>query len=383
MRDPGSSPDNPTPRSNSPYEVVRVGDDAIESTVLPLWHKGMSDPEIVNRVDQRFSWLYRDNPAGRPCTWVVKDRATQAVLGACSVVPQVLFVQDRPVRAGLMVDFIVDPKARIAGPAIALQRGLAEQSGAAGFDMLLGYPNHKAWPILARAGYKAIDITRAWARSLRRDPVGAQRVLQSKLSRRLPESVAKTAATLLAQPVAGLAQGALWGAEAVQRLLHPGLSVSLREFDGDFPQLDPSAPSRLHTDATAAHRRWRYALHPTHVYRLCELKQRGRTIAWAILRLYEESAEVQDAGWQAGRSDLPGALWWSLPGALRREGFRVLSVNNAGDPAVDRSLAAALFVQRSDRRRVILRPSNPEDAGSVSSLADGRGWHMFAGTLDI
>jgi len=113
------------------------------------------------------------------------------------------------------------------------------------------------------------------------------------------------------------------------------------------------------------------------------LKEHGQTTAWAIVRLYEESAEVQDAGWQAGRSDLPGALWWSLPRALRREGFRVLSVNNAGDPAVDRSLAAALFVQRVDRRRVILRASNPQDADLVSSLADGRGWHLFAGTLDI
>ena len=383
MLDPGSRHDNPSTRSNSPYEVVRVPDDAIQSTVLPLWRMGMSDPEIVNRVDQRFNWLYRDNPAGQPCTWVVKDRATQTVLGACSVVPQVLFVQGRAVRAGLMVDFIVDPKARIAGPAIALQRGLAEQCGAAGFDMLLGYPNHKAWPILARAGYKAIDITRAWARSLRRDPVGAQRVLQSKLSRRLSESRAKAVSALLAQPVAGLAQAALWAAEAAQGLLHPGLTGALRDFDGDFPKIETSAPSRLQTEASAAYRRWRYAMHPTHVYRLFELKERGQTVAWAILRLYEESAEVQDAGWQAGRSDLPGALWWSLGGALRREGFRVLSVNNAGDPTVDRSLAAALFVQRVDRRRVILRPSNPEDADQVGSLADGQGWYMFAGTLDI
>ena len=383
MRDPGSSHDTPPTRSSSPYEVVRVPDDAIQATVLPLWHKGMSDPEIVNRVDQRFSWLYRDNPAGRPCTWVVKDRATQAVLGACSVVPQVLFVQGRAVRAGLMVDFIVDPKARIAGPAIALQRGLAEQSGAAGFDMLLGYPNHKAWPILARAGYEAIDITRTWARSLRRDPVGARRVLQSKLGRRLSDPVAQTVSALLAHPVAGLVQGALWVAEAAQRLLHPGLSGSLRDFDGAFPELETSAPSRLKTEAGAVYRHWRYALHPTHVYRLFELKEHGQTTAWAIVRLYEESAEVQDAGWQAGRSDLPGALWWSLPRALRREGFRVLSVNNAGDPAVDRSLAAALFVQRVDRRRVILRASNPQDADLVSSLADGRGWHLFAGTLDI
>ena len=383
MRDPGSRQNDPSTRSNSPYEVVRVPDDAIESTVLPLWSMGMSDPEIVNRVGQRFDWLYRDNPAGRPCTWVVKDRATQAVLGACSVVPQVLFMQGRAVRAGLMVDFIVDPKARIAGPAIALQRGLAEQCRAAGFDMLLGYPNRKAWPILARAGYTAIDITRAWARSLRRDPVGARRMLQSKLSARLPDSLAKTVSTLLAQPLAGLAQVALGVAEALKRLLHPGLSGSLRDFDGGFPDVETPTPSRLHTEASAAYRHWRYGLHPTHLYRLFELKQSGQTMAWAILRLYEESAEVQDAGWQADRSDLPGALWWSLPGALRREGFRVLSVNNAGDPNVDRSLAAALFVQRVDRRRVILRPSNPEDADLVSSLADGRGWRMFAGTLDI
>jgi hypothetical protein len=53
---------------------------------------------------------------------------------------------------------------------------------------------------------------------------------------------------------------------------------------------------------------------------------------------------------------------------------------------VDRSLAASLFIERPDERKVILRAVNPLAASllaTLPSLATGVGWQLFAGTLDI
>lgn len=368
------------------FEVRLVPAEQIESTVLPLWLKGMSDPEIIHHVQDRFEWLYGHNPTGRPCSWVVVDRGSQEVLGACSVVPHRLHVGDAVLRAGLLVDFIVDPRARVAGPAVALQRGVAEQSAQAGFDILFGYPNRKAWPILARAGYKAFGGTRLWARSLRADPPRVRRMLERHLESRLSAKSAHTLSATLAWPLAFVAQAGSRALETWQMMSHRAITGRLRRFDGQAPQLAYPPASMLRTDHSPEHLRWRFATHPTHDYRIFELHEGPVCIAWAVLRFYVESAEIQAAEWLTERSELPGVLWGYMARAVRKEGVQVLSVNLAGSTDVDRSLATNLFIERPDDRKVILRAVNSLTASlltSLPSLSTGRGWQLFAGTLDI
>lgn len=368
------------------FDVRLVPAEQVESTVLPLWLKGMSDPEIVHHIQERFEWLYGHNPTGRTCSWVVVDRRSQEVLGACSIVPHRFHVGDAVLRAGLLVDFIVDPKARVAGPAVALQRGIAEQSAQEGFDLLFGYPNQKAWPILARAGYKAFGGTRMWARSLRADPPRVRRMLERHLQTKLSAGMAHRLSAALAWPVAWAVQAGSWCLEAWQLTRNRTLKGQLRRFDRKAPQLSRPSTTLLHTDHSPEHLRWRFATHPTHDYRIFELHDGDECVAWAIVRFYVESAEVQAAEWLTGHPALPKAMWWHMARAVRSEGKQVLSINLAGSTEVDRSLSASLFIERPDDRKVILRAVNPLTAALLASLpllATGQGWQLFAGTLDI
>lgn len=368
------------------FDVRLVPANDIETTVLPLWRKGMSDPEIVNQVQSRFSWLYAGNPAGRTYSWVVVDRGSQEVLGACSLVPHRLRVGNVVLRAGQIVDFIVDPRARVAGPAIALQRGLAEQSSQEGFDLLFGYPNRKAWPIFARAGYKDIGGTRMWARSLRIDPPRVLRMIEGRLNLRLPSGPLRSVSSVLCWPIAWAVQAASRALEARQLIRSRRLNCRLQKFGGEAPQLSQLSASLLSTDHSPEHLRWRFARHPTHDYRIFELYEGLDCIAWAIVRFYVESAEVQAVEWLNTHPALPSAMWWQLAHAVRSNGMQVLSINLAGSTDVDRSLSASLFIERPDDRKVILRAVNPPTASllaSVPSLATGVGWQLFAGTLDI
>lgn len=368
------------------FDVRLVPANQIESTVLPLWRKGMSDPAIVNQVQSRFKWLYGSNPAGRTYSWVVVDRSSQEVLGACSLVPHRLRVGNVELRAGQLVDFIVDPRARVAGPAIALQRGLAEQSSQEGFDLLFGYPNRKAWPIFARAGYKDIGGTRMWARSLLVDPPRVLRMMERRLNLRLPAGPSRILSSVLSWPVACAVQAGSRALEARQLIRNRLLKGRLDKFGGEAPRLSQLSASLLSTDHSPEHLRWRFARHPTHDYRIFELHEGSDCIAWAIVRFYVESAEVQAVEWLNAHPALPSALWWQLAHAVRSNGMQVLSINLAGSTEVDRSLAASLFIERPDERKVILRAVNPLTASllaTLPSLATGVGWQLFAGTLDI
>lgn len=368
------------------FDVRLVPDALVESTVLPLWLKGMSDVAIVNHVDERFKWLYDRNPTGRALSWVVVDRQSQEALGSCSVVPHRMHIHGLAVCAGLLVDFIVDPKARTAGPAIALQRGIADQSAAHGFDLLFGYPNQKAWPILARAGYKAFGGTRLWARSLLADPPRVERWIESRLRSILPGTLARTLATRVAWPAAWIFQAGSLLVETAHLTRHRDLAGHLQRFCGDAPQLERPSHTELRTDDSPEYLRWRFATHPTHDYRLFGLHDGSDCVAWAVIRIYADSAEIQAVQWTRDRADLPAALWWHLAHAVRKEGIPILSVNLAGSAQVENTLSESLFVDRHEDRKVILRAVNPDTATLLDSLpllAAGGNWQLYAGTLDI
>jgi hypothetical protein len=128
---------------------------------------------------------------------------------------------------------------------------------------------------------------------------------------------------------------------------------------------------------------WRYADHPTHRYLLLELTRRGRLAAWAIVRTRESAAEVQDAAWVSSDPALPRALWWLLPGSLRRRGMSTLTVSCAGGTDVEPSLRRSLYFERAEDRKLVVYLHAEADQGLRDELGSERNWRLFAGELDI
>lgn len=369
------------------YEVREVSSGEVATLVLPLWREGMSDPQIIAHVEQRHAWLYRQRAAGATRTWVVRDGCDHSVLGACSVVPRRLTLHGKSFLAGLLADFIVRADARSAGPALALQQGLAEQSCDRGFDFLYGSPNRKAWPIFKRLGYKAVSSTRCWVKPLRRDRQRVEKVIEPRLRARLSPGASKRLTALLAPPVALAAQAALRGGEqalAAWAALR-GYRSRLGPMVAAPPELVPtrSLDAMWPTRDEPGYLAWRYADHPTHTHFLFELLRAGTTRAWVVLRLRGTSAEVQDADWAADDPGLPGLAWWLLPRYVRKLGATVLSISCAGNRATEATLRSSLYVERQEDRKLIVYVPASADAGLASELAIEDSWRLFAGELDI
>jgi GNAT superfamily N-acetyltransferase len=361
----------------------------IESIVLPLWRAAMSDRKIGEHLSQRYRWLYQEAPAGPARTWIIRDPQSSRVVAAGSVLPVDYLVAGRPVRAGLLIDLVVSPESRTAGPAVMLQREIARLCSANGFAFLFGYPNRRAWPVMVRAGYRALCYSHTWVRPMQGDVDAIRRsvllMTETQLSRIVPKGWSQRIAQRFADVSARAAGSALWLFDRSVRLLgYLGrFQMAVGELNGDSPVVDAQAQAKISRIPTNGYPQWRFLSHPTQCYERVVFSRRDRVIAWAIIRRNGDHAEIQDAAWSGS---WPGAAWWfwlSLPAALSQAGFRRMSVCLAGEGGIKSCLQGAFYLRRNQGRNLVLHVPDGCDAELANALREPRNWGMFAGELDI
>jgi ribosomal protein S18 acetylase RimI-like enzyme len=130
----------------------------------------------------RFDWLYRENPSGRTRTWLAFDDEGE-IAGCGSVYPWTYFHHGEPVRVGILVDFAVDKRFRVFGPALKIQQSIAAACRDGGFDVLFVAPNDQAIGIFKRLGYTQIGRSEGWLRVLRSQFWIRKRIRSETLSR--------------------------------------------------------------------------------------------------------------------------------------------------------------------------------------------------------
>lgn len=356
------------------------------TAVAELWREGMSDPKIQDVIDQRLAWFYDKNPLGPAKTWLVKDTQLGEVIGCASVYPRRLRVGDQVVTAGVMADFLVSKKHRIAGPALQLQRTLAEQSAEAGFAFIYGYPNQQAWPIFKRIGYQAVARSSLWVKPLRSGyKLGelADSSLTPYLGPKLREKLIPPAAKL----------GSLIGDRVLRAndlRLSFGLSRGSHSDLGDradqrFDQLEFAGSGLCDVSGArdAAYLNWRYADHPTQQHRFFSLTDAaGALQGLVVYRLEQDKAFLLDAVWQ-GPPAAAEALLLSFAGRMREEGAVSLCVAYAGASSVVEMLPKLLFFKRDGERNLIVYvPPGQRDDLRARVLSE-QSWAMFDGELDI
>ena len=377
--------DPPVDRAAPPrFRVREATSEEIERDVLPLWHSGMSDLKIVERIQARHDWLYRQAPYGPLRTWTVRDLGTGQVVGAGSILPVEFEFAGRPLRGGMLVDFIVTPSARTAGPAVMLQRELARQCRQNGFDFLFGYPNRRAWPVLARAGYRVLSGTREWVRPIDRRAATIRSALEERLrgvsGGRLPRPLVRVAAAF----GAFCFREGFSAIDATVRLACAvtGHRLSIAPMDGPPPMLTKRRMAPIRRREDLPYLDWRFRRHPTHANQIVRIERRGQVLAWAIVRKADDRAEVQQVAVPSA-SELPGRLLFlALPGLLARAGYRRMSASLSGRPMFDAMTRGALYVQRDEQRNVVLHVS-PEIAAELSAaLWRPEYWSLLAGELD-
>ena len=364
------------------YTARRFRPEEDREALLRLWADNMSDPKMRDATHGRMRWLYETNPSGRPATWV-GVAADDSVIGCGSLCPRRVLVGGRLMNAGILVDFAVDRRHRLAGPAIILQRTIMAACCEAGFDFLMGWPNAKSVAVMKRIGYTVVGVTRSWVKPLRTTSQLCD-MLERRFATGLPKGVTPN---LLARLGGPLLDQALFTRDCARRLTHlPGMRVTLADrVDQRIDDLwAHAAGSLIVGEKTSAYLNWRYSGFMTERYRFCILTERrsNKVLGYAAYSLRGDTAVIVDLFVQDFERHVDPLLL-GLAAAMRWESVRSLSLMYLGTQRLCAHLRRVGFFDRGGDRPLIiwLPPGTSDDLRAC--VTDPENWLMADGELDL
>jgi GNAT superfamily N-acetyltransferase len=338
--------------------------------ILHLWRENLGDPRIRSVIDTRWRWMSELNPAGPVKMCVVVDSATDAVVGAAAALPRRLWVRGHEIKAAVLCDFVVDKSHRTAGPAVALQRTLARTCFQDGIGLLYGFPNDRAFPVVARIGYKTVGMATMWFR-----PLQASR----KLREYVPEPLARVAGAVI--------DGALMAHEFQCHLRRKKVWNDSTHRTPNQTFLDlwdrGKAFHRIAGERTPAYLSWRYAQHPIEqcgFFCLSE-KHNEQLRAYVAYSVLDGKVNVLDAFWET--PDVLQPLFVGFVRSMRAMGHASVSVCHVGDSMVLRPLRKLGFIQSSQQRRFICKVGDEQNTELAQAAYDASQWSLFDGELDL
>ena len=336
-----------------------------------LWTESMSDRRIAAVRDKRWRWLYERNPAGPTVTYVVEHVESNRIIGAASVFPRDMLVRGKVLKAGVLADFVTHKAHRVAGPAVMVQRAIAEAHRERGFDFLFGYPNKGAAPIFPRLRFKTVCESSLWVKPLR-----TARKLSAYLNPVAAHLVAPFANSLLALNDLRLS--------STRGICH---STSFDHLpDQAFDDLWDRCKSEfaLCGVRTSAFLNWRYMQHTTEHYRVFTVQNcdASRVAGYVIFTVRDSRVYVADLLADGGYRGMESLLL-AFCRAMRRRGHESVCVNFAGDERFVASLRALQFVKRVGARKLIAFVSKDMPDAFKNTVYDPTVWFMHDGELDI
>jgi hypothetical protein len=239
-----------------------------------------------------------------------------------------------------------------------------------GVEVLYGFPNHGAAPVLARIGYKTVGVASMWFRPLR---------ASGKLREYVPRPLAW---------VAGLVVDSAYRFHEI--LLHlfrkRGFAASLCDKpDASFQELWERGKG-LHPIAgerTPGYLNWRYTQHPIERCGFfCLRERRGdRLRAYVAYGVLEGKVNVLDVFWDS--RDVLGPLFLEFVRHMRALGHAGISVCHAGDSEVVRPLRRLGFIRSKQQRRLVCKVGEGLGGQLDQAVYDLIQWSLFDGELDI
>jgi GNAT superfamily N-acetyltransferase len=327
--------------------VTRDRDD-----VISVWRGNLGR---ASQQAAKYDWFYGTCPWGLPLLQMLRHEPSAAWVGTAAAGPRRMTWRGCEVRAGVLVDIAVDARHRTLGPALILQSALLD-AATSRFDLLYGFPNAKALPVVKRLGYAVIAYMPRHSRVLRHGDY---------LARHLPVA--------LARPLGWLADIVLDTLGALR-----GRRLATRWSDSVDPRMDTLWHDSEHGHGPLAVRdtallRWRFDQSPMASVRYLLVSERddGPLLGWFACQVKERTLQVCDF-WSVDAAQGVGRrLIDTLVRVARRDGHAAVSIEYAAPARKLVNWRRAGFVERS-RRPVIGRWLQDRVASDEAPLE----WHL-------
>ena len=352
------------------YQALAV-QDCHRDSLERLWAESMSDRRISAVRDKRWKWLYERNPAGATVTYVVRHVESGEIIGAASVFPRDVLVNGVLRKAGVLADFVTHKAHRVAGPAVMVQRAIADAHRQRGLDFLCGYPNKGAAPIFPRLRFKTVGESSLWVKPLR-------------TARKLSAYLHPVAAHLLAPFANSLLSLNDMRLAFTRRQRHCTVFDHLP--DQAFDDLWDRCKDQFSVWSvrSAAFLTWRYIEHTTERYRVFTVESCDGTIVhgYIVFSIRSDRVYVADMLADGGYAGVERLLL-AFCREMRRRGYESVCINYVGDNRFLDSLRALQFVKRVGARKLIALVGKDQPDGLRDTVYESSGWFMHDGELDI
>lgn len=144
------------------YSVTRTNLERDRNDIVLLWKRNFPDLS-----EERYDWIYQNNPHGKALSWGVRETASGSVIGAASLFPRKMNLNGQSITVGIAGDFAVNQEHRGSNVAIKLQRAVTAKVTDNDLALIYGISNEKSEPVQRRVGYVLLGKMDRWAKVLK------------------------------------------------------------------------------------------------------------------------------------------------------------------------------------------------------------------------
>jgi len=316
-------------------------------------------------MQERYAWLYEQNPHGKALTWIAIERETGEAVGCTSIFPRMVMVKGRERIGGIGGDCFIEPRVRRQGLATALHAMSFAQMRDCGVDFMYGPPTPNNLGALIKAGSRFVTNYKRWVRPL--TSRGAYRAAFSRTPTKSQAQLAHIPIMVLDRLTKSDARGF-----ALEEAHH---------FGDEFSAMFEEAALRHGVACVrdSEYLAWRYLSAPAHRQTPLAVRRSDKLVGFIAIERAGESAAIADL-FSAPETKLLDATLQLAVDYTNSTGCSVLEISATQGSAIARRLRRHGFIGREERGfQVAVRQDDPQAAALIAPES----WHFTEADQDM
>ncbi|MEW6067032.1 MAG: GNAT family N-acetyltransferase [Nitrospirota bacterium] len=135
-----------------PYTIIPANLLENRQDIIDLWKRNFQ-----GLPEERYRWIYEENPYGPATCYLVKETKKDSVVGATALFPRQVLINGRYYMAGIGGDFAVNKEHRVFAPALLLQNAVISKCNEGKFVFHYGISNRESKSIALSVGQRELN----------------------------------------------------------------------------------------------------------------------------------------------------------------------------------------------------------------------------------
>ena len=342
------------------YKIIPFNIETHKKALISLWEENLSGSS-----EERFNWLYNQNPYGKVKTLLAQNTKGE-IVGCASLYPNNLYIEGREYITWTGNDFAIRKDCRVFGPAILLQKALIDLSQKDKLDFTFAFPNAASTGVFKRIGFKEIGAAKCWSRPL---------ISKNKF---LKKNINHIASLVFAFFIDTFLRGFDWGYSFLhfRRFIFKVRVSSDSQFDVFWEKSKKNY--KITTVRSSNYLNWRYTDHVKEKYSyFCAYNKDNELSGYIIYTIIENVALVADVFTSGINSDFD-YLIIEFCRAMRKKEIEAVTLSFLENTELIKRLRKLLFFKSSGVRFYYNKMSICGDF-----LCSRDRWIIYDGDMDI